>query len=199
MPSMYRGLLESAVDLRNKQTVDYIYTLPLSVAVPAGLFTAPGVARNPHATKAYIVCDEDADFRVEGITGTVIALTDATGTRQGGSGFGQSLFPVPLSDNSFSERGLLFRIYSGKTERYLIGSEGVNAEAYANFKNHFNPGYRPGGFLAPVRFPFYVTRGSKLTFEFLNTDVVANEPFGGVPLYHFVKINLVGKKMWTRA
>ena len=209
MPSAFRGLLESAIDLRNNQTVDYIYTLPLAVAVPCGRYTAPGVTSFPPITKSYIVCDEDADFKVSGITGTVIAITDKVGRRfeQGGGNASASLSPIPSPflkvpftvnrSDGFPQSGIKFRIYNQASMRYLIGSEGENAQAFADIRNHFAPGYKPGAFLAPVHFPYYMTRGSKLSLEFLNNDVLEQD--GSLEqLYHFVKLSFVGRKMWTK-
>ncbi len=170
----FRELKDNAVDMRNKQAVRRPYFMSASIPVPNG-----GIAR------ATLVCDQDADIYIQGLTGSIVAPSDVYGRRLENVA---TIWPTPAYDGQvagYAERGIKMRIYAAADKEDTLS----DPEQYLDAKMILQPGYQIGGFSRPYAFSRYLRRDSKLTFEFLNMDAAQADVF------HFVSLVLTCKKL----
>jgi hypothetical protein len=213
----YRNLDDALVDLRDKQATRQNFFMTGKVPVP-----------NRGRAKIVFVPDMDGDFDIRGITASVVAPTDIYGRRMTPEN-GITDFPIALRTwnddpvgpprSNYAERGLILRIYDGKSDLMLSDPEPdmtLNQNAgngtspfppeTAPFFNHlldvktfFQPGYRLGAFSQPIPFRYYLPRENKLVFEFQNLDTAIGSDNGDpetfFPQYHTVTIVLSGRKI----
>jgi hypothetical protein len=169
----FRDLKESATDLRDKQAVRRPYYLTASVPVP-----------NNGRAKATLVCDEDADIYIMGLTGSIVAPANVDGVRN----VSFTSFPMPgmLTDSEFACGGLQLRIYASSDKEDTLS----DPEIFFDARNILQPGYAIGRFARPYPFSRYLKRGDKLTFEFLNLDT--GDLDGNT--FHYVSLTLTCRK-----
>lgn len=186
----FRDLTQSITDLRNKQATRHAFFMAAKIAVPNG-----GEA------KAFFVPDQDADFEIKGLVGAVVAPSNAAGVRYS-TGVAQSLFPLNgvSPANGYAERGLIMRVYDGKSGLQLSDPEpdswerNVPANPLLDAKSYLQPGYRIGCFSQPQVFKYYLRKASKLVFQFYNNDTVNLVNDNPVQVYHTVSLVLSGRK-----
>lgn len=170
----FRELGESLADMRNKQAVRRPYFLSASIPVPNG-----GQAR------ATLVCDVDADIQIVGINGSIVAPSDVYGRRLESQA---TIWPVSapggVAVNGYAERGLVMRIFETNNKDLSLS----DPDNYMDAKMFLQPGYRIGGLSRPMPWKRYMQRSSKLSFDFINRDAVAE----GV--YHYVTLVLTCRK-----
>lgn len=165
----FRELKDNLIDMQKKQSFRRPYFLSASIPVPNG-----------GRGKATLVCDQDADIRVCGLNGSIVAPSDVYGRRLDSQ---TTIWPVVDSISSgFAERGISMRVYDSSAKELQL-SDPLN---FMDAKMFLQPGYRIGGFSRPMPFTRYLQRDSKLTFEFLNSDTANAE----VAVFHFVTLML---------
>jgi hypothetical protein len=154
----------------------YSFTYSISVAV-----------KNNDSKTVSLQIEQDADFFIQNITGSIIAPADVNGLRLPAQ---TSDFPLAGAVNAagaligFADHGLSVKITDTGAGRTLTNG-------YIPLELILTPGYREQ-FDKPYEFKYYADRNSKLKFEFMNRDTKANV---GVQAYHYVTIALKGYKL----
>lgn len=176
MEVAFRELKDNLADMRNKQSVRRPYFMSASIPVP-----------NNGRGKATLVCDQDADIMVHGLTGSIVAPSDVNGRRLPAQA---TIWPIAQTGAGaiagFAERGISMRVYDSSSKELQLSDPTFFMDA----KMFLQPGYRIGGYSRPMPFTRYLQRDSKLTFEFLNSDTETGE----APVFHFVTLVLACRK-----
>lgn len=184
----FRSLTEGITDLRDKQATRQTFFMSAKVPVPNG-----------GSMKMYFVPDMDADFAITGLTGSVVAPSDAAGNRYAPN-LAHTLWPLngAAPVNGYAERGLILQIYDAQNGLRLSDPSPDKWEVnlpfnpLVNVKDFLQPGYRLGAFTQPQKFCYYLRRTNKLVFEFFNRDTTVQH---GRLVYHTVAITLCGRKV----
>jgi len=151
----------------------FAYVLNISVA-------------NNTTIPAYLTIQQDADFKIERITGSCYGPTDENGVRSTNA---STIFPlagtaVPSGAGlgAYADRGLLTRITDTGAGRELTSG-------FIPLETILTPGY---GLSKSADFPFtyYTLRNSSFRFDIRNRDTTAD-------LFHFCSIVLSGYKYVT--
>lgn len=148
MDKVYKSIAQEAAYKRLIQVNKYSYTYTLSGIIPANT-TAPLI----------LAIEQDADFCIEKITGSVygpVALV--TGIPSGGA----TDFDMPGTSTGFACRGLTVKITDTGAGRELTNG-------FVPVENILTPGYGDQ-FYQPYRLNYMVKRSSKLRFDFRNRD-----------------------------
>ena len=155
-----------AAEFRRIQLTKYRFLYCLNVPV-ANNTTLP----------ALLTIQEDADFKIEFITGNAYGPTDQAGIRQLAI---NTDFDLAGTTAGYADRGLVTRITDTGAGRELT-SGFVPVEAF------LSPGYGIA-LNEPLPFKYFVRRNSSFRFDIRNRDTTA----GGY--YHFLSIVLHGIK-----
>jgi len=171
------AVIQEAAHFRAIQLSKYQFAYVLNIAV-ANNTTLP----------AFLTIEQDADFKIERITGSCLGPTDVNGVRSVNA---STIFPlagtaVPSGAGlgAYADRGLLARITDTGAGRELTSG-------FIPLETILTPGY---GLQKSMDFPFnyYALRNTKFRFDIRNRDTTAE-------LFHFCSIVLTGFKYNTPA
>jgi len=157
--------------LRDSQIARYQYSFPVNVVVP-----------NNKQRQGSITIDQDADFLVQELTGKLLGPTDVDGVQ------------LPAEPTDYPAIGTLLGWAQSGLQVSIKDGSGAGLEltdGFINCENIFTPGYGIQ-FHIPFKWEYYLRRGTKLVFTFLNRDEAT--PLVASDLFHFAAISLHGKK-----
>lgn len=154
-----------AANFRRIQQSKYAFIYVLNVPV-ANNTTLP----------AFLTIEEDADFMVTAITGSVLGPTDVNGARQVTAA---TIFPLAGTTVGYADRGVMAKVTDAGSGRVLTSS-------FVPLETILSPGY---GLSLDSQYPFkyLILKNSKIQFDLRNRDTTAG-------YYHFVSIALHGTK-----
>jgi hypothetical protein len=173
--SQYDNVVQEAAHFRQVQLSKYDFTYVLNIAV-ANNTTLP----------ATLTIEQDADFRIEQITGECYGPCDANGIRSinASTDFPLAGTAVPSGAGlgAYADRGLMLKMTDTGAGRELTNGF-VPAELI------LSPGYGIA-LHQPYPFRYFALRNTKFRFDIRNRDTQAS-------LFHFISIAVNGYKYMT--
>lgn len=154
MPSgkVYNSLVQEAAYRRSVQLFKYNYT-----------YTITGIIAVNTAAPIILTIEQDADFWIEKITGSVYGpCALVTGIPGGGA----TDYDMPGTAAGFAGRGMSVQITDTGAGRELTNG-------FVPVETILTPGYAIG-FFQPFRLSYFARRNSKIRFDFRNRDTQAN-------------------------
>jgi len=149
---VYQSMVQEAAYRRAVQKYKYNYSYTVTGIIPVNT-TVPVI----------LAIEQDADFYLEKITGSVYGpCALVTGIPGGGA----TDYDMPGTAAGFAGRGLSFQITDTGSGRELTNGF-VPAETI------LTPGYALG-FFQPYRLKYMIKRNSRIRFDFRNRDTQAN-------------------------
>lgn len=148
----FKSVAQEQLNNRQVQKFKYNYTYHITGNIAPGQ-TAPVI----------LTIDQDADFMIHKITGSVYGPVNANGVVQTD---GATNFPMPGTTTGFAGRGITVKITDTGTGRDLTNGF-VPAELL------LSPGYGRQ-FYTPYPIKYFAIRNSKIRFDFRNRDQAAS-------------------------
>jgi len=187
----YNDVQAEELHFRRVQLNQYAHAYHVTALCPPSV--SGNAARNI-LTRAWLEAEEDADFHITRMSGSVVGPVDASAQLQTAN---VPDFLAPGVTAGRAERGLSLRIVNYSTGVDLTARY-QDPQVGATLINNFipvelllTPGYGYT-FYKPYEFEYYLPRTQKMLFEFRNRDQLNGADTGG---FHRVTLTLIGQRI----